>query len=794
MALQINANTYSSATIAQRTVQAFGEDVQEYSAPVVGDDGERLGTIVYGFSNQRTRQAVAAAGERSRRALTGAFMASGALGLLSLLVGIVWVLSSTARITRPVAELTAAANQISAGRRGIRVSISSGDEIEILAAAFNQMLETNEDAMRKLEITTERALAADRLKSEFLANTSHEIRTPMNGVLGMIQLIKAMPLDGKLRRYVDTIGASANALLTTINDILDFSKMEAGKLTIHPVPFDPATIVQEVAELLAHRAYEKGVEFICRTSSQLPPLVVGDPDRFRQVLNNLVGNAVKFTEQGEVFVDLGVASRDAGSIVVRVAVHDTGIGMDSNYLPKLYEAFSQMDATQVRRYGGTGLGLAICKRLVNMMGGEIHAQSKLGKGSVFTFTVRLGHAEGPSPITAISYAAGRRVLVVEPNRRWRDVIGEHLVTWQVYGESSETGSQALEKLTRAASQGQPFDAALLSATLSDISSVDLVRAIRAEPLLTRLRLIVMALPSTRSLPKIEGEFIAELYKPIRFAELHNCLLGATSSGTVQVAPDQSEALPTASSQQILVVDDNDINRFVAVEELALRGYRTSEASNGQEAFEKFKSSDYLCVLMDCQMPLMDGCEATRAIRRFEAEEGRRRTPIIALTAHALIGERERVLAAGMDNFLSKPFHSAALDRILKLHIRPESGAPPAPPVLADLNPQVKRSEKLIRLFLERVPSQLDELKMAIDGEAEDTVKRIAHKIKGSSLALAADRMSKTAEAIERHAIANELSAAAACLTDLLREHATVASLLAKELASQRVSTAEISGR
>jgi len=791
--LDLGDRKKTGAAFAKRTVHAFGEEIDEYAAPVMSDDGERLGIVIYGFSDERTRRAVEAAGEGSRRALARALTASGAIGVLSLLVGIMWVLSAAARITRPVTELTAAAHEISSGKRGIRVAISSGDEIETLAAAFNQMLEANEDAMHKLEITTEQALAADRMKSEFLANTSHEIRTPMNGVLGMVQLIQGMPLDGKLRRYVDTIGASANALLTTINDILDFSKMEAGKFSIVKVPFDPANVAQEVAELLANRARDKHLELVYRARPELPAMVLGDPDRFRQVLNNLVGNAIKFTEGGEVFIDLGVASRDEQNIVLEVAVRDTGIGIEPRDLPKLYQAFSQADGTRVRRYGGTGLGLVICKRLVNMMGGDIHVESQVGRGSTFTFTVKFGIADPEQAHRGErdrSSVRQRRVLLLEPQQRWREIIDEHLVTWEIEVEKSSSSADAIESLKRAAAQGVPFHAAVLSADTEDMPIVTLVRTIRADPLLQDLQLIVVATPSAQGLVELEGESITEVHKPIRFSDLYDCLAGTATSVARHAAARKSHRPAAGPGRRILVVDDNDINRFVAVEELAQRGYATDEATNGLEAFEKVKAGEYLCILMDCQMPVMDGCDAASAIRRFETEHGRPRTPIIALTAHALIGERERVLAAGMDDFLSKPFRSSSLERILQHHTRLEPEVAPAAPPLLDLDPRAQRSEKLIGLFLDRLPSQLDLLRAALKSQSQAEVRSLAHKIKGSCLALAAERMSKTAERIQRHADLNELPAAAAQFDDLEREHEVVVVLLTKELSERRQSPPE----
>jgi signal transduction histidine kinase/DNA-binding response OmpR family regulator len=783
--IKFDADARREQGVMQRNVTAFGEDLQESSATIASDDGEAMGVIVYGFSNKRLLRAVRAAETRSNQALGRAFLGCGLIGLLSLGVGIAWVHRSAARITQPVAELTKAANEIAAGKRGLRVSIESGDEVEQLASAFNQMLEANEDAMHKLELTTARALAADRLKSEFLANMSHEIRTPMNGVLGMIHLIQTMSLDGKLRRYVDTIDSSANSLLTIINDILDFSKMEAGKYTIQSVPFEPRMVLQDVAELLASRAHDKGIELLCRTSSDLPDRVVGDPDRFRQILNNLVGNAIKFTERGEVFIDAKLASKTADGVVVQVSVRDTGIGIDSKDVPKLYEAFSQVDGTMVRRHGGTGLGLAISKRLINMMGGDIEVDSRVGEGSVFTFTVRFDVPdELPSRQRLPLAAPGRRVLVVDSNRRWRDLIDEHLQGWQMEGQSVDSAQGGLEKFQAALEDGHPFDAAVISSDPADPAVSDLVQAIRARPEGKHIPLILLkSLPGSTA-SSLDAEFVAQLNKPIRFSELYNCL-------TERLAPTELPAWDRSSgggraavlsTKRILVVDDNDINRFVAIEELERRGYRTDEATNGKEALEKVMSTEYLCVLMDCQMPVMDGYEATRSIRELENKLNRRHTPVIALTAHALVGERERVLAAGMDDFLAKPFRPSSLEKVLRLYITEDRASGALPLAAPELDPSARRSEKLIRLFLDRIPLQIAELEAAVQSGKAQEVRALAHKIKGSCLAIAAEPMSKSAEALQLHAEAQDMGAASARLTEMKLQCESVFALLKQELA------------
>ncbi|HTV21170.1 MAG TPA: ATP-binding protein [Polyangiaceae bacterium] len=840
-ALALAPSQLTSAGAQRRSLHAFGQDLEEFRVNVTAEDGTSLGNLLYGFGNERTRKAVALAGQRSSQALAQAFWLAGAAGVISLLLAMFWALRSAARLTAPVAELTAKANAIASGQRGVRADIQSGDEVEVLAAAFNQMQVANEDALAKLEATTERALAADRLKSEFLANMSHEIRTPMNGVLGMSKLILSMPIDSKLRRYVATIDASASALLTIINDVLDFSKMEAGKYTLVPCKFELAPVLQDVLELLASRANDKGIELISRIEPGLPAMLIGDPDRFRQVLNNLVGNAVKFTEHGEVFVEVTQAPHSSdGVLVVQVAVTDTGIGIDPADVPKLYEAFSQLDGSLARRHGGTGLGLAISKRLVELMGGEMKVQSEPGRGSTFSFTARFGIESERRDVGAPVLPEGTRVLLVEPQRHAGEVLLESLRAAGVNAERCETGARALSLLREA----PPFSVVIMNRDVGDRSADDLASAIRGSFGLAAPRLVLL---NTRSQAREPNPlFSAELPKPVRFSELCDCL----SSGGQWVGRALSRApLPTTvapASRRVLVIDDNEVNRFVVVEHLEQRGYITEQAIDGRDAFEKFRANEYACLLMDCQMPVMDGYAATRAIRNLERELGRERTPIIALTAHALAGERERVLDAGMDDFLSKPFRPSILDGILRRYserdaaeshagehpvseyrvsehdsselqaaqesrvigvthaaatsdiaagnvaasnVAAGTAAPaqePAPlPTTGsrlDLDPDASRSDKLIRLFLERMPQQLAELGRAVEAGDTQQIRALSHKIKGSSLALAAPRMSETAAEMQHQAEAGNLSPLPLGLRRLQQQYGVVADSLEAELA------------
>ncbi|MFT3926416.1 MAG: ATP-binding protein [Myxococcales bacterium] len=403
---------------SERAVRLFNQDVLDFAAPV-SEDGELLGTIRYGFSTQRMHRELATARARADQALNAMLLTVAGLTILGIALGALLVRKALQQVSKPLNELTGAAYTIAEGRRDVRVQVSSGDELEILAAAFNHMLEVNQRAFEELEAKTEQALESARLKSEFLANMSHEIRTPMNGVMGLVKLMLGMPLDDKLRRYAETMDASSTALLTIINDVLDFSKMEAGKYTLHEAPFEPRIVVQDVAELLSTRASEKGLEIIYRVAKDVPDRIKGDADRFRQVLNNLVGNAVKFTETGEIFVELRVDERTDDEVVLHTVVNDTGIGIAEDDVKTIFDAFSQVDGSMVRKHGGTGLGLAISKRLIEMMGGNVGVWSRPGMGSQFWFTLKSGVEASANQPHKASHT-GRSALVIEGNHRWRE--------------------------------------------------------------------------------------------------------------------------------------------------------------------------------------------------------------------------------------------------------------------------------------------------------------------------------------------------------------------------------------
>lgn len=779
--LSLPPGCWKSKTPSQRQVVQFDQEVFEVARPVV-DEGEVLGMIRYGFSTKPLREALSRVRAESRATLTTILVWMSVSTLLSTLLGFYLVSRASARIVQPLKGLTEAAESIAQGQIGVRVDVRTNDELQVLGQAFNHMQQSNEDALQRVRDAMEAALEASRLKSEFLANMSHEIRTPMNGVIGMIRLILKMPLEGKLRRYAETVDASASALMTIINDVLDFSKMEAGKYTLQSVPFDPGVVLQEAAELLSNRAFDKQLELVYRRAPNVPQAVTGDPDRYRQILNNLVGNAIKFSERGEVFVDLTLDSFDEEAYVLRTVVQDTGIGISEEDQTKLFSAFSQVDGSLVRRFGGTGLGLAISKRLVEMMGGQIGVVSERGVGSKFWFTVRVTRSAAPTRPSPTSPPEGRRVLVVEASRRWCRIIEEHMLAWGLNCEVFQDGRKALERLH----QGERFDIAVIGAQLLDISIESFVKELRATPNAKELPLIVLTqLGATATLTEVEKEVAAQLSKPLRLSELYDCIMGAFVGGQLRTPGPRPRPRGVRNrGKRILIVDDNDINQFVATEQVEQAGFQADVASNGEQAVARVKSAKYAAILMDCQMPIMDGYAATRAIRDWEGSSAH--TPIIALTAHAMAGERDKVLAAGMDDYLSKPLRPHSLERMLERYVgedevfvasSPEPNETPA----VELDMTITRSPRLVGLFLSRVPENLAELEAVLALADPRRVRERAHKLKGSCLAVGAELMAKEAEALQLEAERDELSVAAIHVASLREQYGRVALLLRSEL-------------
>jgi signal transduction histidine kinase/CheY-like chemotaxis protein len=657
----------------------------------------------------------------------------------------------------------------------------------VLSLAFvslyvGPLLSITHRALERLSETTAQALEAARLKSEFLTNMSHEIRTPMNGVFAMTDLLLRTSLDARQRRFAETVRASARSLLTVINDILDFSKIEAGRYQLSPSDFDVRLLMREILELLAPRTQGKPVEIAYVVRQEVPGIIRADADRFKQVLMNLLGNAVKFTERGEIVLTLEVAEQAEGRALLRCLVRDTGVGIAEDDVGRLFTSFTQVDGSSTRRYGGTGLGLVISRRLAQLMGGDVAVESTLGAGSTFVFSARVGVVSA-HPMRTLS-AAGESVLLVDDSQLLCSLLCTQLASWGVHCEAVSAAGEALLMIEERLIEGRTFASVLIDAALPERSGLELAKAVLKSP--EPLPVVLLSPSSSFERPAdLSGAFV--LPKPIHEAELFDTLTRAFRSEVAardSVRPSSlTPSEPLKLRGHVLAVDDNEINRNVAGELLRELGLTLDMAENGLEAVEAVKRRHYDAVLMDCQMPVMDGYEATRAIRAWELSQHKPRMPILALTAHALSGERDRVLMAGMDDYMTKPVPARALEVTLARWLAP-SGKPvdegaraPSTPtegeelarahvhplLLPDndvtsepatdylLDPATRRSEKVIALFLRLVPGQIESLLAAVHAQASEELRLCSHKLKGSCASLGARAMADLCQAIQQDA-------------------------------------------